>query len=114
MADVNDVDRGQQTAAIAQAFRNGHGKRHVNKKQAVKVKVAFRRDDLLEGEPSCFAADFKLPRLRRCPLDPATIDWSISSCIGGGRDGYVWKVWFGDDGPYALKVVSSVAYICFL
>jgi hypothetical protein len=66
---------------------------------------------LLEGEPSCFAADFKLPQLRRCPFDPATIDWNRSIPVGGGLDGYVWKVWFGQDGPYALKVVRSVAYL---
>ncbi len=107
MPDTNDVDR-EQTAVIAKALQSCNGKNHINKIQAKKVEDAFRHEDLLMGNPSCFAADFNLPRLRRCPLDPTTIDWNISSPIGGGMDGFVWKVWFGKNGPYALKVVSLV------
>ena len=81
-------------------------KKHGNKK----LLTPFRRDDLLEGYPSCSAADLTLPQLRRSRLDAANIDWERSSLVGGGRDGYVWKVWFGEDGPYALKVVSRVTH----
>jgi len=106
MANANDAK--EQAAAIVKAFRSV-GAKHINKQQARKVKVAFRCDDLLEGSPSLLVADFNLPRLRQCPLDPSTINWSLSSPIGGGRDGYVWKVWFGENGPYAFKMVSLIA-----
>ncbi|KAM6535425.1 hypothetical protein FALCPG4_004989 [Fusarium falciforme] len=58
----------------------------------------------MEGPPGCSAADFDVPRLRRCPFDLANIDWKASSRLGGGLDGYVWKVWFKGDGPFVLKV----------
>ncbi len=58
------------------------------------------------GPPSCTAADFKKPRLRRCPFDPA--DLRFEARLGGGLDGYVWKVYFGDEGLFALKVVRRV------
>ncbi len=69
------------------------------------AKVAFRDDALLVGPPSCTAADFKKPRLRRRPFDPA--DLRFEARLGGGLDGYVWKVHFGDQAPFALKVVSD-------
>lgn len=78
----------------------------INKAQAKAAAVPFRDDETMSGPPSCSAADFETPRLRRCPFDPATINWKSSSRIDGGLDGYIWKVWFGADGPYALKVVS--------
>ncbi|SPO02451.1 uncharacterized protein DNG_05124 [Cephalotrichum gorgonifer] len=62
------------------------------------------RNMINKGDASCTAADFRLPRLRRSRFDAADINWERSSLVGGGRDGYVWKVWFGEDGPYALKV----------
>ncbi|KAI8722334.1 hypothetical protein NCS52_00377000 [Fusarium sp. LHS14.1] len=76
----------------------------VNNRQARAQAVPFRDDELMEGPPSCSAEDFDLPRLRRCPLDLADIDWESSSRLGGGLDGYVWKVWFKGDGPFVLKV----------
>ncbi|KAF5530443.1 hypothetical protein FPHYL_14078 [Fusarium phyllophilum] len=81
--------------------------RVLEKAQTRAATVPFRDDILMSSPPSCSAADFKRPRLRRCLFDPATIDWSRSSRVGGGLDGYIWKVWFGADGPYALKVVSK-------
>lgn len=57
------------------------------------AQTPFRDDALMDGPPACTAADFELPRLRRCPLDE-------------GLDGCVWKVWFGDAGPFVLKLVG--------
>jgi hypothetical protein len=47
---------------------------------------------------------FKTSLLHQCPFDLTTI--SSGACLGGGIDGYVWKVRFGESGPFALKVVS--------
>ncbi|KAK3935042.1 hypothetical protein QBC46DRAFT_462308 [Diplogelasinospora grovesii] len=66
------------------------------------AKVPFRDDSLMLGPPSLTAADFKTPRLRRCRFDLATVSWEAR--IDGGLDGYVWKVKFGDEGPFVLKV----------
>ncbi|KAF5619782.1 hypothetical protein F52700_11610 [Fusarium sp. NRRL 52700] len=85
-------------------IRRAQEVRVIDKAQARAATVAFRDDMLMSGPPSCSAANFKRPRLRRCLFNPATIDWSHSSRVGGGVDGYIWKVWFGEDGPYALKV----------
>lgn len=82
------------------------GTRAIDKARAAAAAVPFRNDQCMAGPPSCSASDFKTPRLRRCPFDLTTINWNSSSRLGGGLDGYVWKVWFGADGPYALKVVS--------
>ncbi|OAA63356.1 hypothetical protein SPI_03519 [Niveomyces insectorum RCEF 264] len=62
----------------------------------------FRDDALMEGPPSCTLRDLRRPRLRRCPFDPDTITWL--SRLGGGLDGYCWKVNFGDQGPFVLKL----------
>jgi hypothetical protein len=70
------------------------------------ARTPFRDDALLVGPPSCTAADFKLPRLRRCPFDVDSLIWDAA--LGGGLDGCVWKVRFGDEGPFILKVVSGV------
>ncbi|SCN82870.1 uncharacterized protein FFB20_10519 [Fusarium fujikuroi] len=78
--------------------------RVLEKAQTRAATVAFCDDILISSPPSCPAADFKRPRLRRCLFDPTTIDWSHSTRVGGGLDGYIWKVWFGADGPYALNV----------
>ncbi|KJZ79989.1 hypothetical protein HIM_00703 [Hirsutella minnesotensis 3608] len=53
-------------------------------------------------------ADFEVPRLRRCPFNPASIDWKSSTRIGGGLDGYLWKVFFEGHGPYVLKFWDAV------
>ncbi|RFU81618.1 hypothetical protein TARUN_566 [Trichoderma arundinaceum] len=62
----------------------------------------FLNDEFMEGPPRFRGADLKDPRLRRCTFDPKTI--VFESRLGGGADGYVWKVRFGDEGPFALKV----------
>ncbi|KAF5621355.1 uncharacterized protein FTJAE_11326 [Fusarium tjaetaba] len=77
--------------------------RVLEKVQTWAATIAFRDDMLMSSPPSCSAADFKRPHLRRCLFNTANIDWSRSSRVGGGLDGYIWKVWFGADGPYALK-----------
>lgn len=55
------------------------------------------------GPPKLDHEAFLTPKLRRCPFDPTTLVWA--GRLGGGADGYVWKVKFGDQGPFALKVV---------
>ncbi|KAM4059829.1 hypothetical protein HRG_002547 [Hirsutella rhossiliensis] len=47
---------------------------------------------------------FEQPQLRRCQFNLSQVDWERAVRIGGGLDGYVWKVHFGSEGPYALKV----------
>ncbi|KAB5515681.1 hypothetical protein GE09DRAFT_577346 [Coniochaeta sp. 2T2.1] len=49
-------------------------------------------------------ADFREPRLRRCNLDLDSVDWEHANVVGAGMDGFVWRVYFGDKGPYALKL----------
>jgi len=66
--------------------------------------LGFRDDTPMVGPPSCTAADFKVPRLRRCPFDPE--DLVFEARLGGGADGCVWKVRLGREGPFALKMVS--------
>jgi hypothetical protein len=61
----------------------------------------------MDGAPCCSLEDLERPRLRQCIYDPADINWTVSFRIGGGLDGYLWKVWFGDRGPYVMKVVGN-------
>lgn len=68
------------------------------------AQTPFRDDALMDGPPACTAADFELPRLRRCPLDVGGLVWGPR--LGEGLDGCVWKVWFGDAGPFVLKLVG--------
>jgi hypothetical protein len=70
------------------------------------AQTPFRDDALMDGPPGCTAADFELPRLRRCPLDVDALIWGPR--LGEGLDGCVWKVWFGDAGPFALKLVGHL------
>ncbi|OAA59099.1 hypothetical protein SPI_06301 [Niveomyces insectorum RCEF 264] len=51
----------------------------------------------------CWRKDFSSPRLRKCAFDLASIDWTRSRPIGAGVDGHVWRVYFGDQGPFVLK-----------
>ncbi|KAJ3461568.1 hypothetical protein MRS44_010121 [Fusarium solani] len=60
----------------------------------------------MTSPPSCTEQDFKLPHLRRCTFDFSTIVWELK--LGGGLDGYVWKVWLGETGPFALNVNASI------
>ncbi|KAK3363943.1 hypothetical protein B0T25DRAFT_418272, partial [Lasiosphaeria hispida] len=45
---------------------------------------------------------FKHPALRRCRFDPETIKWC--GLVGDGDEGCVFKVQFGDEGPFAVKI----------
>lgn len=84
--------------------RAAHANRH-----AVLKRFPFRDEALMIGPPpSCSWASFKQPRLRRCPFDLESIRWI--GLVGGGLDGLVWKVYFGDEGPFALKVVSAFSF----
>lgn len=74
------------------------------------MKVPFCDDELMMGPPDCSLAAFKKPLLRQCPFDLATISWK-AHLGGGGVDGYVWRVKFGDGGPFALKVVSRPSLV---
>ncbi|OAA66692.1 hypothetical protein SPI_01268 [Niveomyces insectorum RCEF 264] len=59
----------------------------------------------MEGPPPCRKADFKKPRLRKCPFDLGTILWAKAEILGAGYDGHVWKVQFqGDEKDYVIKV----------
>ncbi|KAH8683946.1 hypothetical protein BGZ61DRAFT_455453 [Ilyonectria robusta] len=63
--------------------------RVINKAQAQAAAVPFRDDRWMSGPPSCYAADFETPRLRRCPFYPATINWKSSSRINSSLDRYI-------------------------
>jgi hypothetical protein len=69
------------------------------------AQIPFRDDAPMMGPPGTTAADFEMPRLRRCPFNLDSIVWEAR--VDGGVDGYVWKVRFGDQGPFVLKVVSG-------
>ena len=66
--------------------------------------MPFLDDEYMVGPPNFDEDAFLTPKQRRCPLDPTTLSWGER--LGGGGDGYVWKVTFGDQGPFAIKVVS--------
>ncbi|SPQ26260.1 bce21ee6-5e8b-4ec3-aefc-9edd551823b1 [Thermothielavioides terrestris] len=70
------------------------------------ARIPFRDDAPMVGPPKTTAADFEMPRLRRCPFDQDSMVFEAR--LGGGLDGYVWKVRFGaqepHQGPFALKV----------
>lgn len=72
--------------------------------------MPFLDDKPMNGPPSCTEQDFREPHLRQCTFDFNTIRWERK--LGGGLDGYVWKVWFGEKGPFALKVVSAPNVHC--
>ncbi|GAB1311746.1 hypothetical protein MFIFM68171_01956 [Madurella fahalii] len=65
----------------------------------------FYDENLMVGPPACSERDFIRPLLRRCPFDLNTISWIAR--LGGGLDGFAWKVMFGDQGPFVLKVVHT-------
>ncbi|KAL7918443.1 hypothetical protein ACQKWADRAFT_323786 [Trichoderma austrokoningii] len=51
--------------------------------------------------------NFTFPRLRHSVFDADTIIFEAK--LGGGLDGHVWKVWFGEQGPFALKMFWAQA-----
>ncbi|KAL7623748.1 hypothetical protein AAE478_005301 [Parahypoxylon ruwenzoriense] len=74
-------------------------------KQKVAQSVPFLSEEKMDDRPpSCSAADFDMPRLRRSLFDLHAIDLERSDRLGGGLDGFVWKVRFLERGPYVLKV----------
>ncbi|PNY19955.1 Uncharacterized protein TCAP_07433 [Tolypocladium capitatum] len=76
----------------------------ISRARSDSLKFPFLDSNWMHGPPGCSASDFKMSRLRRCTFDLAAIDWKSFVRIGGGLDGYLWKVSFGGDGPYAMKV----------
>lgn len=64
-----------------------------------------RDEQPMHGRPSCAWENFKTPLLRTFPGDVADIVWEHR--LGGGVDGYVWKIKWADHGPFALRVVSA-------
>lgn len=69
------------------------------------MSTIFLNEKHMKGPPRFRKADLKLPRLRHCAFDPETV--VFESRIGGGKDGYVWRVNFNGEGPFVLKVVSN-------
>ncbi|KAK1764382.1 hypothetical protein QBC33DRAFT_547060 [Phialemonium atrogriseum] len=64
----------------------------------------FLDDTVMDGPPSRALSDLKTPRLRKCPFDLNSVSWKHAKILDGGLDGCVWRVNFGDQGPFALKV----------
>ena len=64
-------------------------------------------DELMDAakSPSVTLKNLAVPRLRKCPFDIDTIDWQRAKKLGVGADGCVYRVYFGDQGPFALKLV---------
>ncbi|KAJ9137703.1 Six-bladed beta-propeller, TolB-like protein [Pleurostoma richardsiae] len=58
----------------------------------------------MDGPAGCKLSDFGRPRLRKCPFDIGSIAWKDAKVLGSGLDGWVWRVNFGDEGPFALKL----------
>jgi hypothetical protein len=70
--------------------------------------VPFLDDTTMDenGPTSWKVADFKVPRLRKCDFNLDSVDWERAVILGAGMDGLVWRVSFGDKGPFALKLVG--------
>ncbi|KAH6988151.1 hypothetical protein BKA56DRAFT_479052 [Ilyonectria sp. MPI-CAGE-AT-0026] len=66
------------------------------------MKVPFLDTSPMIGPASCTEQAFEEPLLRHCVLDPSTL--VFEKRLGGGLDGFVWKVRFGNKGPFALKL----------
>ncbi|EPE04332.1 hypothetical protein F503_01336 [Ophiostoma piceae UAMH 11346] len=63
-------------------------------------------DELMDvtTTPPVTVRNLAVPRLRKCPFDLNTIDWQRARNLGAGTDGCVYRVYFGDQGPFALKL----------
>lgn len=70
--------------------------------------MPFLDDEVMAGPPNLDHAAFLTPKLRRSAFDPVSL--VVEKQLGGGADGFVWRVRFGDEGPFALKVVG---FPCF-
>ncbi|KAI0097666.1 hypothetical protein GGR51DRAFT_540268 [Nemania sp. FL0031] len=64
----------------------------------------FRSNEPMQGPPNHRAEDFEQPRLRKCPFLLDTIKWKSATKLGDGYDGCAWKVEFGNEGTFVLKV----------
>lgn len=67
----------------------------------------FLSAHLLETPPPMKWKDFCKPLLRQFPKHDTPIKWH--GCVGCGAEGGVFKVSFGGDGPYALKLVCHLS-----
>lgn len=106
LARLPEERRKHTTETIAKHYQFPRDPLALDAAFAAATAVPFRDSRLMDNTPpSCTAADFKTPRLRKCPFVLSTIDWRASSRLDGGLDGYAWKVWFNKDRPYVLKVV---------
>lgn len=74
------------------------------------VDAPFRSNEPMQGPPSRTAEDFKQPLLRKCTFSLDTVEWGSAEWLGDGYNGSVWKVAFGNSGPFALKVVSHPVF----
>ncbi|KAJ8126542.1 hypothetical protein O1611_g7095 [Lasiodiplodia mahajangana] len=83
---------------------SAHNPYQQNSAQQQAVKVDFCSNELMQGPPNHTAEDFEQPRLRKCPFPLDAIKWESVTKLGDGYDGCVWKVTFGDQGTFVLKV----------
>lgn len=67
----------------------------------------FLSAHLLETPRPMKWKNFCKPLLRQFPKHHVPIRWH--GCVGCGAEGGVFKVSFGDDGPYALKLVRRLS-----
>ncbi|KLU91897.1 hypothetical protein MAPG_10846 [Magnaporthiopsis poae ATCC 64411] len=65
-------------------------------------RIPFTTDEPMSGPAPYSWADLKKPLLRKCPFELKDIRWLKH--LGGGMDGYCWKVAFGDQGPFVVKM----------
>ncbi|KAL8381318.1 hypothetical protein RB595_005537 [Gaeumannomyces hyphopodioides] len=65
-------------------------------------RIPFTTEEPLVGPPRYSWADLRKPLLRKCPFDLKDICWQQH--LGGGYDGWCWKVSFGDQGLFVLKL----------
>lgn len=71
----------------------------------------FLSAHFLETPPLMRWNDFCKPLLGQFPKHHVPIKWH--GCVGCGAEGGVFKVSFGKDGPYALKLVCHLVF-CIL
>ncbi|POR32212.1 Uncharacterized protein TPAR_07593 [Tolypocladium paradoxum] len=89
---------------IAAPLHRAQESKPIGKARKASLKAPFLDESWMDGQPCCSAASFLVPRLRQCTFKLATIKWKTVKKIDGGLDGYLWRVYFGKDGPYVLKV----------
>ncbi|KAL8383697.1 hypothetical protein RB595_010750 [Gaeumannomyces hyphopodioides] len=65
-------------------------------------RIPFHTDEPMSGPARYSWADLRKPLLRKCPFELKDIPWLEH--LAGGYDGYCWKVAFGDQGPFVVKL----------